>query len=62
MLEEVVRIIKIKSIAAITFWTSVSLIIYTIILVALGYRVADIISHSEKKSLHYRLRSFQILS
>ena len=61
-LEEIVRFTKIRSIAALTFWTCVSLLIYSIAFVALGYRIADLATHKEKAALHYRLLSFQILS
>lgn len=61
-LEEIVRLVKIRSIAGLTFWTVISLCIYTIAFVALGFRIADLAEKDNKKALHYRLTAFQILS
>ena len=61
-LEEIVRIVKIRSLAALTFWTCVSLGIYTIAFIALGFRIADLSQQSTHKAHYYRLKAFQILS
>ena len=61
-LEEIVKFAKVRSSAVLTFWTIVSLSIYTILFIALGYRIADLASTKTKQAMHYRLRSFQILS
>lgn len=61
-LEEIVRIVKIRSIAALTFWTCISLGIYTIAFVALGFRIADLAQKDDEPAHYYRYKAFQILS
>lgn len=61
-LEEIVKIVKIRSIAALNFWTVVSLSIYTLAFIALGYRIADLAEKHDKHAMRYRLKAFQILS
>jgi hypothetical protein len=61
-LEEIVRMAKIRSIAALTFWTCVSLAIYTIAFIALGFRIADLAQNNVEKAHYYRLKAFQMLS
>lgn len=61
-LEEIVKIIKIRSAAALNFWSVVSLTIYGLAFVALGYRIADLAEKHNKHAMRYRLLSFQVLS
>jgi len=61
-LEEIVKLIKIRSLAALNFWTVVSLSIYTLAFIALGYRIADLAETHDKHAMRYRLMAFQILS
>ncbi|KZT60703.1 calcium activated cation channel [Calocera cornea HHB12733] len=48
--------------AAFSFWVCVSLITDALLISAFTYRVAGIASPDQQVSLHYHLRSFQILS
>lgn len=61
VLEELVRIYKIRSIQAFTFFTLVNFVIFTLMGISLFYRVSDIYAQSDKQSAQYRMRSFRAL-
>ena len=48
--------------SAITFWVCINFAIYTLLLVAFSYRMADTITHDPEQEAKYRFISFQILA
>lgn len=52
----------IAQLSAITFWVCINFAIYSLLLVAFAYRMADTITHDPDQEVKYRFISFQILA
>lgn len=62
LLRLVTRKVRLLTLAQRTgFWWSVNVLIYTLLGIAFGYRIADLATHNDERALQFRILSFRAL-